>query len=204
MKIKTYILFTVLLVGSPALADPTASREYQVKAAFLYNFIQFVDWPKEKMGDGNEPIIIGVIGNDPFGDAFEPIKDKKVKGKNVVIERFKGLEELKESGEKDKSQLHPQIEAIKRCHVLFISSSEKKWLREIIDTVEDNGVLTVADMEGFLEAGGIINFIVEEKKVNFDVSITAAEKAKLKISSKLLRLAKRVIKEETKEKNEDK
>jgi hypothetical protein len=179
-------------------ADTTASREYQIKAAFLYNFIMFTDWPKEKMSDDNEPIIIGIIGKDPFGDAFEPVKDKNVKGKNVVIELFKGLEELKEADKKN-FQEHPQIDSIKKCHVLFISSSEKKWLSEVIDGVKDNSILTVTDTEGFIEAGGIINFTVEEKKVGFEVNLIATEKAKLKISSKLLRLAKRVIKKENKE-----
>jgi hypothetical protein len=189
------------VIVSQARADPTASREYQVKAAFLYNFIQFVDWPKQKTADGNEPIIIGIIGKDPFGDAFEPIKDKMVKGKKVVIERFKGLEELKEEGDKGFQQ-HPQIEAIRKCHVLFICSSEKKWLREIVGTTENEGILTVGDVEGFLETGGIVNFIMEDKKVNFEINIITAEKSKLKVSSKLLRLAKKVIREGNDGKNE--
>jgi hypothetical protein len=200
MKIRAYSLIVLALVLSVTVfaprgqAETTTSREYQVKAAFLYNFTMFTDWPKEKIADGNDPIVIGIIGDDPFDDAFEPVKNKKVKGKDVVIKRFKELEELKKSGEKDESQPHPQIETLKKCHVLFICSSEKKRLGEIIDLVQDNNVLTVSDIEGFIEAGGIINFVMEEKKVNFEINNISAEKAGLKISSKLLRLAKRVIK----------
>jgi hypothetical protein len=200
MKIRAYSLIVLALVLSVTVfaprgqAETTTSREYQVKAAFLYNFTMFTDWPKEKIADGNDPIVIGIIGDDPFDDAFEPVKNKKVKGKDVVIKRFKGFEELKKSGEKDGSQPQPQIKTLKKCHVLFICSSEKKRLGEIIDLVQDNNVLTVSDIEGFLEAGGIISFVMEEKKVNFEINNISAEKAGLKISSKLLRLAKRVIK----------
>ncbi len=198
MKIRAYIFVVVVLVlfvGPQARADSIASPEYQVKAAFLYNFIKFVDWPKEKMGDSNEPIILGIIGKDPFSNAFEPIKDKPVKGKKVVISRFKELEELKKSGEKDKSFLNREIESLRKCHLLFICSSEEKNLREIINLVKDHSVLTVGDTNGFLEAGGIINFIMEEKKVHFEINATAAERAKLKIRSQLLRLSKKVVEE---------
>ena len=179
-----------------AQADPTASREYQVKAAFLYNFMNFVDWPEEKLSDNNEPITIGIIGNNPFGDAFKPIQDKLVKGKKVVIQQFQGLEELKKSSEE-----HPQIEAIRKCHLLFVCQSEKGSLKKIIDLIKDYSVLTVGDMEGFLESGGIINFVMEENKVRFEIDIAAARRAKLKIRSQLLRLAKRVVGQDTFEQN---
>ncbi len=191
MRIKAciFVVLALALFAAPisvqAQDDSAQNREYQVKAAFLYNFVKFVDWPKEKVADGNEPIIIGVIGKDPFGKAFDPIKNKQVKGKKVVINRFKGLEELRKSGE--------QIKAIRKCYLLFICSSEKEKLREIINLVKDDSVLTVGEVKGFLETGGIINFLVEEKKVVFEINNHAAKQAKLKIRSKLLRLAKRVI-----------
>jgi len=202
MRIRAYKLIVLALAlfvtpfVSKVRADSTTSREYQVKAAFLYNFMNFVDWPEEKLSDSNEPMIIGVIGEDPFGDAFKPIKDRPIRGKNVVIRRFKGLEELKKSDEIDESQSNPQIEALKKCHVLFICSSEKKRLGETINLVKDHNVLTVSDIEGFLEAGGIINFVMEDQKVRFEINVTAAKRAKVKIRSQLLRLAKRVVEEE--------
>jgi hypothetical protein len=201
MKVRAYNLIVLALalfmaaIATKARADSAASLEYQVKAAFLYNFIKFVDWPEEKTADGNEPIIIGIIGKDPFGSAFDPIKDDIVKDKKVVIKRFTGLEELKNSGEEDKSKPHPQVEIIKKCHLLFICNSENKSLKETINLVQDHSVLTVADTQGFLESGGIINFVMEEKKVRFEINITAAKRAKLKIRSQLLKLAKRTIEE---------
>jgi hypothetical protein len=185
----------VAAIAPRARAGSTSSREYQIKAAFLYNFIQFVDWPDEKLADSNEPIIIGIVGKDPFGDAFEPIKDKKVKGRDVVIKRFKSFEKLEKSTEKNESQSDQEIETLTKCHLLFICPSERKNLKRIINTVKDCDVLTVSEMEGFLEAGGIINWFVEEKKLRFEINITAAERAKLKIRSKLLRLAKRILEE---------
>jgi len=198
MRIKAYIFFVVIslaLFAAPisvqAQDDSAQNREYQVKAAFLYNFVKFVDWPKEKVADGNEPIIIGVIGKDPFGKAFDPIKKKQVKGKKVVIKRFQDLEESKQSDE--------QTALIRKCHLLFICSSEKKKLREIINLVKDDSVLTVGEVKGFLESGGIINFLMEDKKVCFEINNAAAKQTKLKIRSKLLRLAKRIIPEKPSE-----
>jgi hypothetical protein len=180
-------------------ADSARSREYQVKAAFLYNFIKFAGWPEEKLGDGNEPIIIGIIGKDPFRDSFKPLEDKQVKGKNVVIKRFRGFEEPKESDKKDKSVPNEKIEAIRKCHLLFICSSEQANLKEIVHSVKEHSVLTVGDVDGFLEGGGIINLLMEEHKLRFEVNCCAAKTEKLEIRSKLLRLAKRVVEEEPQE-----
>jgi hypothetical protein len=88
MKMKTYIFAVLLLAlfaGSQVRADSTSAHEYQVKAAFLYNFIMFVDWPQGKIADDNEPVIIGIIGQDPFENAFDPIKDKQAKNRKVII-----------------------------------------------------------------------------------------------------------------------
>ncbi len=209
MRIKNYNLIILALVvfmaaiASEAWADSVISREYQVKAAFLYNFIKFVDWPEEKTTDANEPIIIGIIGKDQFGAAFEPIKDRVVKGSKVVVRRFKGLEQLEESGEKNGSEQHQQIDAIRKCHLLFICRSEKTRPTETINLVKGYSVLTIADIPGFLEAGGIIRFVMDGKKVRFEINVTAAKRAKLKIRSQLLRLAKRIVEEEQSDKAEN-
>ncbi len=199
---KTGILSVLILVliaaniAHAAQAASETSREYQIKAAFLYNFVKFTDWPGESAADSNdpntvdsnEPITIGIIGEDPFGDAFEPVKDKRVKGRTIVLKRFKGLEESKQSNE--------QIEGVRKCRLLFVCRSQKKQLGQIIDLVKDRPVLTVADMEGFLESGGMINFIMEDNKVRFEVNLAAARHAGLRINSRLLGLAKRVLREE--------
>jgi len=191
----------MVAIAPKARADSPSSQEYQVKAAFLYNFLQFVDWSEEKSADSNKPITIGIIGKDPFGNAFEPIKDKKVKGRSVIIKRFKSFEELKKSTGKDKPELGREIEALTKCHLLFICSSEQENLKEIINSVRDHNVLTVGETEGFLESGGIINCFVEENKIRFEINISAAERAKLEIRSQLLRLAKRIVEKDASQEN---
>jgi len=201
MKIKAciFVVLALALFAAPisvqAQDDSAQSREYQVKAAFLYNFIKFVDWPKEKMADSNEPIIIGIMGKDPFGDDLDPIKDKQAKDRKIAIKRFKGFKELKKSSEKDKTKLQQEIEALRKCHLLFVCSSEKKNFEQIIETLKGSSVLTVEETAGFLESGGIINFLMEEKKVRFEINVTAAKRAKLEIRAQLLRLAKRIVEE---------
>ena len=210
MRIEAYkfavlaLAFFVTPIALKANDDSTVSREYQIKAAFLYNFIKFVDWPEEKSADSNKPITIGIIGKDPFGNAFDPVEDKDTKTRKVLIKRFKTFEELKKAGEKDKSLLDREIESMRKCHLLFICSSEEKSVGEITNLVKDHSVLTVGDVKGFLEAGGITNFIVEEQKVRFEINATTAKQAKLQIRSQLLRLAKRVVEEKDAEENKNK
>ena len=199
MRAHNLIILTLVLflaaTAPKVCADSAKNREYQVKGAFLYNFIKFVDWPEEKNDDNNKSFTIGIIGKDPFGSAFKSIKDKPVKGKKVVVKHFKDFEALKKSKEKNDSEANQQIESIKNCHFLFICDSEAKSIRDIINAVKANNILTVADTTNFLEVGGIINFVMENKKVRFEINNTAAKRSKLEIRSQLLRLAKRVVEE---------
>jgi len=193
-RIALVVIFLACLpVSSVYSAAPSAQyKEYEVKAAFMYNFLKFIDWPEEKKAQAGSQIIIGIIGEDPFGSAADILKDKKVEERDVVIKRFEGLAKLKEQAESGKKE---QLEALKKCHLLFISPSEKKTAAEIIDIVKKNGVLTVGDTAGFLEAGGAISFFLEENKIRFNINLEAVEKAGVKIRSQLLRLAKKVIKD---------
>jgi len=187
------MLIIVAIVTASVRSETESNREYRIKTAFLYNFIKFIDWPKEKIADNNEPITIGIIGKDPFGDAFVPLKNKQLKSKKVAVKRFKSLEKMKKADSEGKQELDKQIEMIRKCHLLFICSSEQENLGEIINLVKEHNVLTVAEVTGFLKAGGIINLLMEEEKVRFEINASAARKAGLKVSSELLRLAKEFI-----------
>jgi len=197
-KISISFFLTLTLLGTAivprAWADTEPNQEHRVKAAFLYNFIKFVDWTKEKMSDPNQPIILGIIGKDPFANAFEPVKDKQIKGRKILVKRFKSIVELKRLGENGKDQLDRRMEAIKQTHVLFVCSSEKEYLKDIIGAVKNQPILTVSDTKDFLKSGGIINFIMEKQKVRFEIDTINSKNSKLKMRSQLLRLAKRVIK----------
>ena len=196
-KCRFIVVFVLVLVARssapPAVGD-APSQEYRVKAAFLYNFMKFVDWPKEKMGDPNEPMSLGIVGKDPFGDAFDPVKDKKVKNRKIVIKRIRGISSLHEADDRRKAELERLVAAVRRCHIVFVCNSEQKHLAEILKSVGGYPVLTIGDCEGVLENGGIINFVMENQKVRFEVNATAARNAKIQIRSELLRLARRVIK----------
>ena len=187
-----FIALQVTPVGAQSKNDTELSREYKIKSAFIYNFTKFVDWPEEKIGDQNEPIMIGIIGKNPFGDAFKPITSKKIKGKESRIICFKDLEQLKTSSEASKSK----IESLRKCHLLFICSSEKDHLTEILNLVNKHSVLTVGETSSMLKSGGMINFVLEENKIRFEINLIAAKQANLKIRSQLLRLATRVIDKE--------
>lgn len=159
----------LLLLAVPASAQ---TPEYDVKAAFLFNFAKFVEWPGSAFDGDSAPLTICVYGEDPFGPALDAVvQDERVGERSLLVDRPDGLDDLN------------------ACHVLFVSRSEKDRLGKVIARVEGKPVLTVADMDGFLRAGGVINFILERSKVRFLIDQEAAERSGLRISSKLMRLA---------------
>jgi hypothetical protein len=170
-----------------ALAAPQVSEEYQIKAAFLYNFIKFVEWPKGRFPGESEPIVIGVVGKDPFGEVLDQVAQKPVKDRGLKVRRFPSV------SSEDADPIHPQLDALRQCHVLFICPSEKKATGRLLAAVAESAVLTIGDAPGFLEDGGMVNFLVEDRKVRFEIGLAKARAAKLDISSQLLRLAKRVV-----------
>lgn len=121
--VLVFIFLAMLIVQEVWAAE---NKEYQIKAAFLYNFIKFTDWPEEKMGDSNEPIVVGIIGKDPFGDSINVIRGERVKNRELIIKWFKSFEESEKSDGDAKASVHKEIESIKKCHLLFFCPSEKK------------------------------------------------------------------------------
>ena len=154
-----------------AYAQRPQAGEYEVKAAFLYNFTKFVRWPPEVFGGHPNVITVGVLGDNPLGGALRSLEGKVVKGRKLIVLPFKTVQE------------------VEPCHVLFIRVSEKNRLSQALKAVGDSSVLTVGEMKGFTEQGGIINFHVKTSRVGFEINVKAAEQARLKISSKLLKLA---------------
>ena len=165
-------LLIFLFLCAPVLAQDALS-EYQVKAAYLFNFLKFVEWPNESFADPLAPIEIGVVGEDPFGNALpQVVTGKTVQGRDLVIRIYRIGEDFR------------------GAHILFISASERKRLPMILSSLRGSSVLTVADTEGFLDAGGMIQFLNENGRVRFAINVDATGRAKLKMSSKLLSLAK--------------
>lgn len=182
---------------SLAGANSASSHEYRLKAAFMFQFVNFVDgWRFQQETNGSNTnsdklIRIGIIGEDPFKDAFKPLMDKTVKGRKIAIKHFKGLSNLQSQDKK--VTIHSELEDIKKCDLIFVCSSEQQYIDEILDPLRGESILTVADTQNFLEQGGVINFIVEKSKVRFEINLAGAKRAKMTIRSKLLRLATQII-----------
>jgi hypothetical protein len=192
------IMFTTTGLCSFSQAAQTKDRldgiqasEHQIKAAFLYNFIKFTDWPESKVSESNA-ITIGLLGKNEFGNAFDPIKGKPIQNKQVEIVDFGNFIGFIDSNNSGKLQLTSEVERLRKCHLLFVCNSEKKYYSEIIGAVKGSNVLTVGETEDFLDAGGIITFIPGTEKLVFEISNTAAKEEKIRISSRVLRLARKV------------
>ena len=168
------MMILIVCVGTAPLAAPqSAPTEYQLKAAYLYNFAKFVDWPADAFASPQSPFLICILGTDPFGNVIdEALRGKTIEDHPVVVER------AKESSD------------ARHCQMVFVSSSEKKRIREILGTLRGSHVLIVGESESFAESGGMIQLVLEENRVRFAINTGAAESAGLHISSKLLALAR--------------
>jgi hypothetical protein len=156
----------------PQPQEPPALPEYVVKAGFLFNFAKYVEWPAEAFDKADTPISIGIVGADPFGDGLEKtLKNKTVRNRSFVVLRF------------------PDRSGLQRCHILFIPRTEKENLAAILKQVESWPVLTVGEDDGFSRAGGTTNILIEKEKPRLEVNPDAAERARLTIDPKLLKVA---------------
>ena len=161
-----------LLLVIPAAAQSVALRDYQIKAVFLFNFAQFVDWPPAAFQAGDSPFVIGVLGDDPFGpDLEEATKGEKLGNRVLEIRRYR------------------RVEDVDACHILFISRSEISRLERVMTALGRRSILTVSDTEEFNRRGGMIRFVTENNKVRMKINLEAAKSANLVLSSKLLRAA---------------
>lgn len=165
------VVFVVVNVAPNVQAKDHLSREHLIKAAFLYRIAKFVEWPAEAFAEIHA-LTIGILGEEPLDVALNAIKNKSVQGREVVIKRFARIEDLQ------------------KCHILFISTSKRKYLPQIFDALKSLHVLTVGDVKNFAKVGGIINFVTVKKKIYMEINIDTAKKTGLKISSMLLGVSK--------------
>lgn len=150
----------------------SVAKEFQVKALFLYNFTHFVQWPQESFSDPDAPLVIGILGEDPFGPYIdELVKGEAVNNHPIVVERYASIED------------------VDHCHVLFINFAEKNTVKRTLDSLQARPILTVGDVDNFARMGGIIRFVREDERIGLRINTTAAAEAQLVISSKLLRLS---------------
>jgi YfiR/HmsC-like len=160
------------LFSGVCLAQKDVPLEYRVKATFLYNFTKFVTWPLDALLGEDPPLKIVIVGDDPFGPVLDELASNATPhGPRLVIERRSRNQDLR------------------HCHILFISRSEKRHLKEILASVKGASVLTVSEIDQFAESGGMIGFVFDQDQVRFEINLDAATQARVEISSRLLSLA---------------
>ncbi|HET6144068.1 MAG TPA: YfiR family protein [Candidatus Acidoferrales bacterium] len=178
---KSMVCALVLIVAislcllNQADCGAQSATEYQVKAAYLFNFLKFVEWPDAPPREVQTKWVIGVIGTSPVGDELLKLAESKnVLGRELEVKTFKPTENLR------------------GCNILFVSDSEKKRLPAILASLRGSSVMTVADMDHFIDVGGMVQFVVENERIRISIDVGATGRARLKISSKLLALARAV------------
>ncbi len=173
-RFSVMLLMCILTLSAVFGQAPAASfQEYQLKAVFLYNFVNFVTWPDEAFGAPDRPFAIGILGEDPFGSFLEKVvADETFKGRTILLKRGDSPDELAD------------------CQILFISASNRSRLDSILESLRSRHTLTVGDFDGFIEAGGMINLIHAGQRVRIEINVQTTRNADLGVSSKLLRVAK--------------
>jgi hypothetical protein len=171
------VLLSILLVGGgQGGRAQTAAEEYRVKAAFIFHFAQLVDWPPDTAADTDNSLFLCTLGEDPFQGMLEGTVAGKVIGNRVM--RIRHLR---------------QAQDMQTCQILFIGRAQSKRIPQLVAGLRNAPILTVGETAGFLDAGGMIRFLLEENKVRFEINVQAAESARLKIGSRLLILAEHVV-----------
>lgn len=178
LRLVAAVLTALLLAGNvrSIAAQSTPANEYEVKAAFLFHFAQFVEWPEGTFQNANSPLVYCTIGEDPFQGALEASFRGKAIGPHSLQVRH-----LKDSSE------------AQGCHVVFLGKVAKRLVPEELASLKGNPILTVGETQQFAQNSGMIGFCMEENKIRFDINLEAAERANLRVSSRLLTLAKTVI-----------
>lgn len=166
-------LMVLLLWSSLGTANGSVRSEYEVKAAFLYNFTRFITW-SEPSAEGDE-LIICVFGRNPFGDVLQQLNGRVSQGRALELDYPTSLQELD------------------HCQVLFVGSGKARDLAAITDYAHARQILTISEIPGFVDAGGIIGYVKEGNVIRFEINLLAAQQSGLQINSRLLELALRVI-----------
>lgn len=172
LLVRRLFLFLLMWVSSLCMADPV--QEYELKTAFLYNFVLFTQWSADSPQENSAYLNICTIGPDHFGPVLEQLQGRKIREKRVFLKR------------------EVDIDQVRDCHLLYISAIEPEILARIREQLRDSSVLTVSDLNPASTERTIINMVIDNKRLVFDVDIVSAKQAKLVMSSKLLRLARRV------------
>lgn len=164
------------LFGGRTLHAQSVTTEYQVKSLFVLNFMRFVEWPADTFPDASAPFVVGTVGDNPFGPLLrDAMRNQQVRGRQLLV---------KELGPHDN---------LAQCHLLFISRSERERLDGILSSLRSSPTLTISELEQFCQDGGMIRFVTLDGNVRFEINPSAAARARLQVSAKLLTLARAIV-----------
>jgi hypothetical protein len=171
----TFLSWLAIAGYSTAHADPPGFKESQLKAAFVYNFAKFVEWPADSLSHTGTPIAIGVLGDDIFrAELDKTVKGRTINGHEIVVRRIESLEQAQQT------------------HILYVSAEKDSQFSRFQDALEGLPILTVGESATFADRGGIITFVLDGDKIRFEINVASAERAGLKISAQLQKLAKTI------------
>jgi hypothetical protein len=174
VALRLFLALGIVAVATTYSAQAVSLAEYRIKAVFLFNFVQFVEWPSNAFADARAPLVICIVGENPFGDALDQTIEGEMIDQRKLIVRHTG-----------------ESENLHTCHLLFVSRSEKAHLGDVLRAVGHSApVLTVSDIEGFVAGGGMIGFFLERNRVRFEIDPSRAQRHGLKLSSQLLGLGR--------------
>jgi hypothetical protein len=169
-RVSSYL--SILLLLCTVTASAQTSHEFQVKAAFVYNLTHFVEWPSTAFTNSNAPIVIGVLGKNPFGNVLkEMVAGERIGGHPMVVIHF------------------TDVEKAKNCHLLYINLEERNEIIAVINRLRGHNILMVGDAPGFAKMGGMVRLFTKNDKINIEINLEEARKERLQISSKLLKLS---------------
>jgi len=170
------LIALILLTACSAAEGPAqhdSGLEYKFKAAYLYNFLQFIEWPETAFATKSSPVVIGIFSQDPLArELGQLVEGESINGRKIIVQNYRTTRNIKE------------------CNVIFIPGSQEGQIGTILSALDDLSVLTVSEVEGFAQNGGAINFYVQDNKLRFEINPDVLKKVNLKASSRLLRLAR--------------
>ena len=163
------IVWILMMLGAQyAHAKTLSGLEYHVKAGFIYNFAKFVEWPTTSFESNNNVIVLCFVSDNPLSEVLFDLNDKIVSGKKIEVRKYKDDHD------------------IEGCNIFFFGTADKTFIQQELIKLKNRNILTVGEIEGFAQMGGIINFFMEKNRLRFEVNVDAARKAGLKLSSQIL------------------
>lgn len=173
----TLMICMLMLRPTAVSSGPVAGPEYEVKMGFIYNFANFVTWPEEAFKNRHDALVLCFASEDPSSDVLFKLDSRIIKGRKVRVIPYK------------------EDHCLEQSHIFFFGTQDREFIQKILNLAKGRSILTIGEVEGFNRMGGIINFFMERNRLRFQVNISAANRAGLKLSSQLLGSAQ-IVKEE--------